>query len=113
MNYECTARGVGLTVWTGTAFNCIGGDITLSHTFFLSAAGECNNGAMVARGVSIDGNNYTSQLNVTFTSYMAGKMIICLYDNLHGESIQFSTVLPKIGLLLYVQVVKAIQLLNY
>ena len=102
LNYECTARGIGLTVWTGTAFNCTAGGIALSHTRFLSAAGEC--GATVARGVSINGNNYTSQLNVTFTPYMAGKIIICLYDNFYNESIQFSTVIPTTGLSLYVQV---------
>ena len=103
LTYECTVMGAGATVWTGIAFNCpwFRNEIVLLHNHFISAnriSIICNNGAIVVGGLSIEGNNYTSQLNVTVTPDIAGKMITCLHDNYYNESIQFSIVIPTIGL---------------
>jgi hypothetical protein len=88
LTYTCTIRAEerGATTWTGTAFDCSGNEIVLIHTFFSypyrEVAGECNNGAIVARSLSAEGNNYTSQLNVIVTPEIVGKSIECRYD--HG-----------------------------
>ena len=99
LTYECTIEGFGFTIWTGTALDCQY-NIALRHSQFSStygAFGTCNNGAIVARGLSVEGNNYTSQLNVTVTSDIAGKTITCFYDNRLSRAIQFSTALPTPG----------------
>ena len=89
------------TYWTGTAFalNCphING-IVLFHNHFTETYRACNNGAIVARGLSVEGNNYTSQLNVTVTHDIAGETIKCFYFNGTRITIQLSTVLPTTGL---------------
>ena len=74
----------GATIWTGSAFNCAGNEITLIHYRFDDGRGTygvCNNGTIVARSLSVEGNNYTSQLNVTITSDTAGSTIECTSDN--------------------------------
>ena len=105
LTYECTAMGGGSTVWTGTAFNCPANnnELILIHYRFLLIKGTsatCNNGAIVARSLSVEGNNnYTSQLNVTVTPDIAAKNIKCLYDNGSTEATLFSWVIPITGLL--------------
>ena len=84
--YECTVMGRGSTVWTGTAFNCSSSnnEILLLHTHFSSIEGDyglCNNGAIVGQSLGVEGNNYTSQLNVTVTPDIAGKIVECFYDD--------------------------------
>ena len=94
------------TVWTGTAFiNCYStvNEIILPHYRFLSTYGvtsECNNGAIVARSLSTEGNNFTSQLNVTLNFNTAGKTIMCFSHDIHvhTSTIHLSTVLPTTGL---------------
>ena len=98
--------GAGFTIWTGTAFNCSGGrnEIILCHSRFASAKGInrlCNHGAIVAKVLSVEANNYTSQLNVTVTPDMAGKTITCLYFNGTTDIIHLSSVIPLAGLLPY------------
>ena len=60
--------------------------------------GTCNNGQIVGESLSVQGNNYNSQLNVTVTPDMAGKTIICVYDALTSnqtqDMIKFSTIVP-------------------
>ena len=58
----------------------------------------CNNGAIVARILSIDGNNYTSQLNVTVTSETIGKTIECLHDDGLFVYTRFSSTITITGL---------------
>ena len=81
MSYECTVTGEGSTIWTGSAFNCAGNEIALIHRNGRETSGVCNNGAIVARSLSVEGNNYTSQLNVTVTPDTAGRTIECASDN--------------------------------
>ena len=94
--------GAGFTIWTGTAFNCSASDyaILLLHNRFSSKGdhGSCSNGAIVARSLSVEDNNYTSQLNVTVTPDTAGKTIECLYDDGLIAILVFTLVLPMTGL---------------
>ena len=72
------------TVWRGSAFDCRNNDISLIHSRFESgtATGECNNGSIVGQSIKVEGNCYTSQLNITVSSDMIGKNIDCVHDNL-------------------------------
>ena len=100
LTYECTTMGTD-TAWFGTAFNCLGGhSILLRHSTFLDrrAYGSCNDGSIVARGISIEGNHYTSQLNVTVTPDIAGTTIVCYNLNGVAYGIVLSFVIPTTGL---------------
>ena len=88
----------GATIWKGSAFDCIhsGNEIALIHSSFGSqtniesssvAAGECNNGSIHAHIVQVEGNYYTSQLNITVTANMIGKTIECVHDNTSTENV--------------------------
>ena len=63
----------GVTVWNGTALECISNEIVLLHRRFNSAYGAygaygvCNNGSIVGQSLRVEHNFYTSQLNVTLT----------------------------------------------
>ena len=100
LTYKCTVTGRsgGATIWTGNAFNCRYNEIALLHRHFSTneAYGTCNNGAIVASGLSVDGNNYTSQLNVTVTPDTAGKTIECLYNDVSIITLQLSSEIPNI-----------------
>ena len=107
LTYYCTVMGTpgGFTVWTGSAFDCTGGEIILRHSAFLTAVGLCNNGAIVARGIGVEGNNYTSQLNVAFTPDIGGKSIVCAYDSgiITIQTAQFQTNFFEEGNVMYEQ----------
>lgn len=88
--YKCTVAGTsyGITVWRGSALSdCDTQEISLLHRRFTDAHKTCNNGAIVARGISnIAGNGtdsewYTSQLTVTVTPELIGKNVECAYDD--------------------------------
>jgi hypothetical protein len=76
---------VGAIIWTGSAFDCTSTNneiiIFLSSRFSTGNIETCNNGAIVGRSLSIEGNHYTSQLNVTITPDTAGTAIGCFHDN--------------------------------
>ena len=102
LTYECTAVGAGFTIWTGSAFNCSNRDymILLFHNYFSLAKGDyglCNNGDIVGQSLSVEGNNYTSQLNVTVTSNTAGKTIECSYDDGLIATLIFTLQIPTTG----------------
>ena len=101
--YRCTIQGeeTGATIWTGSAFRgCQQDEILLQHSLFLPTSGPigtCNNEDIVGHSLGVQGNNYTSQLNVTVTQDTAGKTITCAYDALTGDEtymVKFSTILP-------------------
>ena len=102
--YRCSVQGSpnGATLWNGTAFSgCPQDEILLHHSYFTSAGGStgtCNNGAIVGQSLGVQGNSYTSQLNVTITPETAGKTIMCAYDALTSDQtqdmIRFSMVVP-------------------
>ena len=100
LSYECTVTGGGgVTIWTGSAFNCSFkyNKIILIHSRFdTGTSGTCNNGAIVARSLSIEGNNYTSQLNVSVTPDTVGKTIECGSDNGFRINRLFTLTIPTI-----------------
>ena len=77
-------------LWNGTVFSsCPQGEIILPHSQFTSTRSSidtCNDGDIVGRGLRIEGNNYTSQINVTITPDTVGKNIVCAYDALTTDS---------------------------
>ena len=93
--YECTVVGrpSGMTVWRGSAFDCIQKEIVLLHSQFTSendgirAHGVCNNGSIVGEGRKIENGSYTSQLNVNATSDIIGKTIECVHDEAGNVSV--------------------------
>jgi hypothetical protein len=99
--YECTVVGGSSTVWTGNAFICPPqNEIVLVHSRFESANGishSCNNGAIMGRSLAVEGDNYTSQLNLTITLETAGKTITCIGDNGTATMLIFSLVIPSTG----------------
>ena len=52
----------------------------------------------MGQSLSVGGNNYTSQLNVTVTPNIAGKTIRCAGDNGITSNEIFSCVIPSIGM---------------
>ena len=90
-----------ITVWTGSAFDCPEANNIIYQLHNYAPAESyrrCNNGAIVARIFSVEGNNYTSQLNVTFTSKTMGKTVECHHDNGFTSIFLFSLVIPTTGL---------------
>ena len=101
MTYECTVIGGpgGVTVWNGTAFHCPPSEnaiLLLNNQFLYSGTYSCN-GAIVARILSVEGNNYTSQLNVTITPETAGKTIECYNYDEGIITNYFFSVIPTSG----------------
>jgi hypothetical protein len=100
--YRCTVQGspTGATIWTGTAFSgCQRNEILLQHHQFTQPGGPtgtCNNGAIVGQSLGVQGNNYTSQLNVTITPETAGNTITCAYDDLIRQGSQTQVITIKI-----------------
>ena len=81
--------GEGATRWTGTLFNCrTPGGILLRHTKFENdnAAGECNNGSLVAHSTGVVYTNnsrcFVSQLNISMNTFINNKTVTCshVYD---------------------------------
>ena len=103
LTYTCSVQGngYGVTIWNGSAFtDCLQNEITLLHSRFSSMgdSGSCNNRAIMARSLGVQGKNYTSQLNITLTPYIAGKIIMCAYSVLTtdpaDDNILFSAIVP-------------------
>ena len=85
-------------VWTGSALDCPltnNGIVFYSH-FDAGTYRTCNNGAIVARGLSVEGNSYTSQFNVTITPDTAGKTIECVHYNWTQDILIFTLIIPAI-----------------
>ena len=105
--YNCTVVGEGSTVWTGSAFDCPDSNdsIILRHHQFstdnTTAQGMCNNGSIIGRGVSVDGDCFTSQLYVKFsvTLNLEGENVICIYKNGSHELIVGNTTI-RFGMIL-------------
>ena len=68
-------------MWAGSAFMCQAGEISLRHVRFLEAFGECNNDAVIGRGIEIANNSYTSHLYITLTPELVGKTVTCSVDD--------------------------------
>jgi hypothetical protein len=85
----------GYIIWTGSVFNCpsMYNEIWF-YNHFITTYRTCNNGVIVARGLGVEGNSYTSQLNVTITPDIAGKTINCFHDNGTRAIFIFSSIIP-------------------
>ena len=105
LNHRCTVHeeAYGATLWNGTAFSGCQPDpeeILLQHHHFTTtgSTGTCNNGDIVGQSLGVQGENFTSQLNVTITPDTAGKTITCVYDALSSDQtqnmIKLSTIVP-------------------
>ena len=85
ITFECTVTGGGTTVWQGSGvFNCPNhnNEVILRHiSFDSSVRGVCNDGAIVGESLRINGNSYTSQLNIVYKEEYAGKNVTCSYDD--------------------------------
>ena len=83
MSYTCTVVGGLLTVWSGSAFSCVGSgnEISLRHNDFQTAKGICNNGAIVAYSIENVGSCYTSGLDVRLSTELQGQTITCNIDD--------------------------------
>ena len=85
LTLECTTVGPGITVWSGSAFNCTGNNILLRHSQFMSpygVNGTCNNGKIVGYSLRVIADNcFTSQLNVTVSLGLIGQTIQCAHNN--------------------------------
>ena len=104
LTYKCTVMGEAVTIWTGSALHCTStsNEIVLLHSRFLyngngQLLSHCSNRTIVARIISVEGNNYTSQLNVTVTPDTAGETIECASDNGTRLKHHLSSIIPEIG----------------
>ena len=108
LTFNCTVLGSaeGGTVWMGTAVDCPTNELTLLHSSYKSRRGafaSCNNGAIVAQSLGVEDSYYTSQLNVTVTSNMIGKTIICENAlNLTNSVVQFSTTIKNVTGMIFI-----------
>jgi hypothetical protein len=92
--FQCQVTGGVSTVWTGTAFKCSASDneINLLHSRFLNETSRTcndtnNNVIIVGEGIEVNGNNYTSQLNISFGPSLVGKIVKCVRDNGQNTSV--------------------------
>ena len=85
--YECTAVGIGSTVWRGSAISsqCTSRSIILSHSLYSRPSGtdnNCNNEEIIGYSVRAGVNNsYTSRLNITVRESMNGQTVSCFYND--------------------------------
>ena len=83
ISYTCVVNGPGFTIWRGSAFECSAqlNRILLRHASFESGTmGLCNDGAIVGRSLAVSDGVYTSQLTVSVTSNLIGRIIECSYS---------------------------------
>ena len=74
----------------GSAFDChiTNDSITLRHTADYNAtAGTCNNGTITGKGVSVEGDCFTSWLYISATPDLEGENVTCIYENGSSELI--------------------------
>ena len=92
LTFECTIMTGRGTIWRGSAFNC---DSSGNEIILLNSSDDdetCNGGMITGQVIRREGNNYTSQLNVVFSSDLIGRTIECASDN--GSQITvFNTIL--------------------
>ena len=80
--FECTIVGAIATVWKGSFFtDCPSNSIVLRHRVFTPGInGTCNDGAVVANGIEVINNSYTSQLIVTVNPEVNNSTVECIRD---------------------------------
>ena len=79
--FECNVVGAIATVWKGSFFDCPSNSIVLRHSVFTPGInGTCNNGEIVANGIEVINNIYSSQLAVTVNPDMNNGSVECIRD---------------------------------
>ena len=94
--YTCSVIGEGSTVWTGSAFDCprTNDSIVLRHTIkYNTTVGTCNSGIIFGKVVAVEGDCFTSQLNISATPDLKGKNITCIQRNGNEEMIVGSEII--------------------
>ena len=91
LTFECTLVGGSHTIWTGTAFDCSdsNNEIVLSNRND-GVMKTCSNGAIVGQITAVDGNCFTSQLNVTAADRFNNRTVRCVRssdEEVVGESL--------------------------
>ena len=97
LTFTCTVvdSGDGATVWSGSAFDCDGNEITLIHrNFNRGTLGGCNERAIIGEsiGVSDDRTCFTSRLNVTVSTGLNNNTVNCSNSGVRIQSIGSSTI---------------------
>ena len=59
---------------------CESEEISLKHTSFLRSNKVCNNGEIVAQGLTVVNSSYTSGLTVTLRTELIGATVACSVD---------------------------------
>lgn len=78
LTYQCTTQGSSSTIWDGSAFQCISNSIILRHSQYPHGAADvCNNGLITGQSLRVNGDCFTSQLNVTISSELNGRGVRC------------------------------------
>ena len=95
LSFECVINGTdrGTTVWKGAALQTVCTSlqditVTLLHGDFLfeiTGVTECSGGTIAWRTRGVDNSFYISRLNITYSTDLVGKAVICAYDNLEEE----------------------------
>jgi hypothetical protein len=84
LTFTCTVGGGNTVIWSGSAFDCAGNEITLVHEEFNNGtSGECNNGAIIGWSVGTTDTCYynISKLNVTGSNGLNNKIVKCSSDS--------------------------------
>jgi hypothetical protein len=82
LTFTCTVGGGNTVIWSGSAFDCAGNEITLVHEEFNNGtSGECNNGAIVGWSADTIVTCYISKLNVTASNGLNNKTVKCSSDS--------------------------------
>lgn len=94
LTFQCQVTGGVSTVWNGTAFVCPASDnqIILLHSRFNNetnrTCNDINNSVIiVGESIEVNGNNYTSQLNISFGPSLIGKTVNCVWDDGQNTSV--------------------------
>lgn len=106
LRLECTVVGAGITIWTGSSFNCShqSNEITLRHSQFKdgTVSGLCNGGRITGQSISSTsgsgGVKYTSQLIIQLdvNGTLNNTTVKCLHD-IHDNLIGTHTIIYTQG----------------
>ena len=105
LTLECNVIGSGSTVLRLQGNSIICGEIILLHSRYNSSARSsavCNNGAieLVGRSLGVEGNCFTSQLQIKFNDNFVENLVSCIYDNGTAEKVVGNYLIHAIGKLI-------------
>lgn len=89
ISFQCTVSGrSGATIWQGSAFECLNGEILLRHQGFETSQGRCSgHNNIMARGVQVVGECYISELTITVGADLNSKVVECVHDDTSQVSV--------------------------